>query len=157
MIVPLLTNRYGKISTVIVFDAPKISQGRSTGAEPVAPICNIKSSPLEPTTKVCSNLSINICTRLAVQGIRETISLRYSIQYKKESTNLTADALSQQMNPDQLLAISSATLTWMVNLQVGYQDDLQCKQLLAELSTNPQNNKGFSLTSGILRYKTISG
>lgn len=34
MIVPLLTNTYGKISTVIVFDAPKISQGRSTGAEP---------------------------------------------------------------------------------------------------------------------------
>jgi hypothetical protein len=34
MIVPLLTNMYGKISTVIVFDAPKISQGRSTGAEP---------------------------------------------------------------------------------------------------------------------------
>jgi hypothetical protein len=85
------------------------------------------------------------------------MGLRYSIEYKKGSTNLAADALSQQMNPDQLLVISSATLTWMVNLQVGYQDDLQCKQLLAELSTNPQNNKGFSLTSGILRYKTVSG
>jgi hypothetical protein len=32
-IVPPLTNMYGKIYTVVVFDAPKNFQGRSTGAE----------------------------------------------------------------------------------------------------------------------------
>jgi hypothetical protein len=92
-------------------------------------------------------------TPLQHKAFLKLMGLRYEIQYKKGSSSLAANALSRQSPPDHILAISLATPAWMDNLQAGYADDPQCKQLLAELSINPQNYKGFSLQNGIIRYK----
>jgi hypothetical protein len=92
-------------------------------------------------------------TPLQHKAFVKLMGLRYTIQYKKGSTNLAADALSRQLDGESLSAISSATPAWLDNLQNGYQDDPHCQQLLAELSINSSNDKGFSLSNGILRYK----
>jgi hypothetical protein len=92
-------------------------------------------------------------TALQDKAFVKLMGLRYSIQYKKGSTNQAADALSRQLDHDSLLAISSATPAWLDNLQNGYKDDPHCQQLLTELSINPQNDKGYTLTNGILHYR----
>lgn len=81
------------------------------------------------------------------------MGLQYTIQYKKGSTNQAADALSRQFDSAALMAIFVATPAWLDNLQNGYKDDPVCQQLIAKLSINPSNDKGYSLINGILRYK----
>jgi hypothetical protein len=92
-------------------------------------------------------------TPLQHKAFVKLMGLHYSIQYKKGNTNLAVDALSRQLDQDTLMAVSSATPDWLDNLQNGYQDDPHCQQLIAELSINPLNDKGYSLKDGILRYK----
>lgn len=52
-----------------------------------------------------------------------------------------------------LLAISVSNLVWLDRLQQGYVDDEETKQLLSELSLTKSNDKGFTLTDGIIRHK----
>jgi hypothetical protein len=92
-------------------------------------------------------------TPLQHKAFVKLMGLSYTIQYKKGSTNLAADALSRQLDSESLAAISAATPAWLDNLQNCYQDDNFCQKLLAELSINSNNDIGFSLVNGILRYK----
>lgn len=52
-----------------------------------------------------------------------------------------------------MLAISVSTPSWLERLQQGYEDDADTKQLLAELSLQEENTKGFTLQNGIIRKK----
>lgn len=92
-------------------------------------------------------------TPLQHKAFVKLMGLQYTIQYKKGSTNLAADALSRQFDSATFMAVSVATPAWLDNLQNGYKDDPTCQQLLTELSINPSNDKGYSLLNGILRYK----
>lgn len=51
------------------------------------------------------------------------MDLNFKIQYKKGITNAAADALSRCHTSSTVLAISTATPTWMEKLQEGYYDD----------------------------------
>jgi hypothetical protein len=42
---------------------------------------------------------------------------------------------------------------WIQKLKEGYEDNSEDKQLLTELSISGQNDKGFMLTNGVIRYK----
>jgi hypothetical protein len=62
------------------------------------------------------------------------------------------DALSRQLDHVSLLAISSSTSPSLDECLNFYNDDPHYQQLLTKLSTNPQNDKDFSLSKGILCY-----
>jgi hypothetical protein len=81
------------------------------------------------------------------------LGLQYKIQYKKGLENKAADALSRQPKSVQLNAISTSTPKWLEIIVEGYSKDDDTKQLLTELSITGSNDKGFTLTDGIIKYK----
>lgn len=48
--------------------------------------------------------------------------------------------------------VSSATPTWLDNLQRGYEDDVMARELLTKLSLTGSNDKGYTLKDGIIRW-----
>lgn len=81
------------------------------------------------------------------------MDLQYVIQYKKGSTNAAADALSRTPDRLSIHAVSQGLPAWLEKLQLGYQDDAETKQLLAELSLQSPNDKGYSLSNGIIKFR----
>lgn len=81
------------------------------------------------------------------------LGLQYRIVYKKGPHNKAADALSRQPEGASILAISSVTPRWLEIILEGYTQDEHSKQLLAELSLTGSNDKGFTLSDGIIKYK----
>lgn len=81
------------------------------------------------------------------------LGLQYKVLYKKGLENKAADALSCQPDPAHLHAISTSTPKWLEIIVDGYSKDEATKQLLTELSLTRTNEKGFSLSDGLIRYK----
>jgi RNase adaptor protein for sRNA GlmZ degradation len=81
------------------------------------------------------------------------LGYQYQVKYKKGADNSVADALSRQESTQELNASSTSTPKWLEFVIEGYQQDEQTKQLLAELCVTGSNDKGFSVTEGIIRYK----
>ena len=78
----------------------------------------------------------------------------YTIEYKKGKENAAADALSRKfVEEDSCQAVSIAVPIWLQEVTTSYHSDKNCSKLLQELALDPQSNPGFSLQSGILRYK----
>jgi hypothetical protein len=77
--------------------------------------------------------------------------LQYKVIYKPGSSNSTADSLSHHPKPPaQLQAILVSTPNWLSEVVAGYSNDSESKQLLQDLSVNPQARPPFSLQSGVL-------
>lgn len=81
------------------------------------------------------------------------MDLKFQIQYKKGVSNAAADALSRHPDNMVVAAISTSIPSWLQKLQEGYEDDPHTKQLLTELSISFENDKGFTLQDGVLRFK----
>ena len=93
-----------------------------------------------------------IHTKIQQKALLKLMDLDYTIQYKKGITNAAADSLSRKpIHP--LMAISMCYPTWIENLKAGYEKDEFTKQLLTELSISADNDKGFQLQNGVIRYK----
>ena len=85
------------------------------------------------------------------------LGLQYKIVYKKGLENKAADALSRQAEPSTVAAISTSTLRWLEIIVEGYTKDDQTKQLFTELSITRSNDKGLSLSDGLIKYKIEFG
>ena len=81
------------------------------------------------------------------------LGLQYKIVYKKGLENKAADALSRQAEPSTVAAISTSTPRWLEIIVEGYTKDDQTKQLFTELSITRSNDKGFTLSDGLIKYK----
>ena len=81
------------------------------------------------------------------------LGLQYKIVYKKGLENKAADALSRQAEPSTVAAISTSTPRWLEIIVEGYTKDDQTKQLFTELSITGSNDKGFTLSDGLIKYK----
>lgn len=81
------------------------------------------------------------------------LGLQYTILYKKGLENKTTDALSYQCEPGMAAAISTSTPRWLEIIVEGYAKDAQTKQLLTKLSITGSNDKGYTLSNGIIKYK----
>ena len=81
------------------------------------------------------------------------LGLQYKILYKKGLENKAADALSWQAEPSTVVAIFTSTPKWLEIIVEGYTKDDQTKQLLTKLSITGSNDKGFSLSDGLIKYK----
>jgi hypothetical protein len=81
--------------------------------------------------------------------------LQFKICYRKGSSNAAADALSRKYNldPVDLMAVSSCVPVWLQEVAAGYLLDEQTKQLLAELSLSVNSKPPFSLHNSIIKYK----
>lgn len=83
------------------------------------------------------------------------MDLNFKIQYKKGVNNGATDALSRcsSLENETVMATSECIPSWIQKLQEGYHDDPDTAKLLTELSLTGQNEKGFSLVDGTIRYK----
>lgn len=69
------------------------------------------------------------------------MDLNFKIQYKKGSSNAATDALYRCPNHSILHVVSVSNPSWMHNLQEGYLDYPEDKQLLIELAIMSPNEK----------------
>lgn len=81
------------------------------------------------------------------------MDLEFKIQYKQGISNQAADALSRCTPVTTICAISTCTPAWLDNLVQGYATDPLAQQLLVELALHSENEKGYSMTDGVIRYK----
>ena len=95
--------------------------------------------------------------RLA-EGVQHKLLIKllgfdYQVEYKKGKENKVADALSRQIAPEQLMAITTANPLWVTEVIDSYSKDDHCKELITKLSVDPEAEANYTLRAGILRYK----
>jgi hypothetical protein len=78
------------------------------------------------------------------------MGLQFRIQYKKGNSNMAADAFSRQFSDMATIASSTVQPEWLDRLQAGYEDDVQARKLIDDLSVSGSNEKGYTLRDGIL-------
>uniref|UniRef100_A0A0A9A0M3 Integrase catalytic domain-containing protein n=1 Tax=Arundo donax TaxID=35708 RepID=A0A0A9A0M3_ARUDO len=93
-----------------------------------------------------------------IEGIQHKLLLKlmnynYKIEYKKGRENKAADALSRKPQPEIMMAISTSVPLWISDVLKSYEGDTKCKELLEQLSFNPQSFPNYTLTNGIMRFK----
>jgi len=88
-----------------------------------------------------------ISTRIQQKALLKLMDLRFNILYKQGALNRAADALSRCYSPTSLMAISFCNPDWMEQVKLGYAEDSQTKQLLA----NPTGE--YSVDDGIIRHQ----
>jgi hypothetical protein len=85
--------------------------------------------------------------------MRKLARLQFKFAYKKGSENKVVDALSRVGQHLGLNAISVVVLVWIQEVLNSYHNDVDVVQLLQELAISSPNDRGYSLTEGIIRYK----
>jgi hypothetical protein len=81
------------------------------------------------------------------------MDLDYQIQYKKGINNAAADALSRYEGQNEIVSVSECLPTWVQNLRQGYEDFPEDKLLLQELAVAGQNDRGYVLSDGLIRFQ----
>ncbi|WVZ82304.1 hypothetical protein U9M48_029580 [Paspalum notatum var. saurae] len=82
------------------------------------------------------------------------LGLQYRIVYRKGSANNAADALSRRPHDiNQSFALSAAVPSWLADVSIGYQHDLEAQSLIAKLTVASDSVPHFTLRDGVLRYK----
>jgi hypothetical protein len=81
------------------------------------------------------------------------MDLDYHIQYKKGINNAAADALSRCASDQETYAISECVPSWVQRLKDSYEEYPDDKALLSELALVGENEKGFKLVDGVIRFK----
>lgn len=79
------------------------------------------------------------------------LEFNYKIEYKKGKDNRDADALSRKSII--LMATTIITPTWIESVETSYQQDPHCQELLQKQLVQPNTEKHYTLTAGVLRYK----
>jgi len=83
------------------------------------------------------------------------LGLQYKIVYKKGVDNRVADALSRKSSHEATCAaISSCQPQWISEVLNGYQQDEVTLSILAKLTIAPNTVPHFTLSEGVLRYKS---
>jgi hypothetical protein len=81
------------------------------------------------------------------------LGFQYNIIYKKGKESSAADALSRQHHAAEVQAISVSKPRWLEIIVEYYATDPEAKQLLTELSISHENDRGYQLKDGLIRYK----
>jgi hypothetical protein len=88
------------------------------------------------------------------KAFTKLLGLSYKICYRKGSTNAAADALSRKFQDEsELNLVSSCTPTWLLDVAKGYETDQFSLDLLTALALKPDAKPGYTLQSGIIKYK----
>ncbi|GAA0164062.1 hypothetical protein LIER_39712 [Lithospermum erythrorhizon] len=99
-------------------------------------------------------LEQKITTYLQQKVVTKLLGLDYIIQYKQGKENVVADALSRaQLEPDQLMSISTVQPSWMHDVTGSYLQDKDLQHIVAGIVINPADFPMHEYRKGILRYK----
>lgn len=90
-------------------------------------------------------------SELQRKAMTKLIGLQYRFQYKKGVENKSADALSRVGHFFALQSISVTQPQWIQEVINSYVVDPMAQQLLMELAVVSPNDKGFSLSNGIIK------
>ena len=93
-----------------------------------------------------------VTSRIQHKALVKLMDLDYQIQYKKGINNAAADALSRYEGQNEIVSVSECLPTWVQNLRQGYEDFPEDKLLLQELAVAGQNDRGYVLSDGLIRF-----
>lgn len=82
------------------------------------------------------------------------MGLQFKIVYKKGKDNVAVDALSRVAHLHALQAVSMVKHDWIQEVLNSYATNSRTQQLLSQLAITSPNSTGYSLTDGIIRYKS---
>lgn len=95
----------------------------------------------------------NLTSEMQQKPFVNLMGLQYKLVYRKGQDNSAADALSRQPSENELFHISLCRPRWLEIIVEGYDQDEKSKTLLQELSLVTPNSRGYSLHTGLIRYK----
>ena len=87
------------------------------------------------------------------------MGLDYEIQYKKGTENQVVDALSRRHETaskpplNSCLAITTVRPIWIEELQMSYETDAHCKDIMTQLLLDPSSHTDYVLVDGVLRHQ----
>jgi hypothetical protein len=85
--------------------------------------------------------------------MRKLAGLQFKFSYKKGCENKVADALSRVGFHFNINAITTMVPVWVQEVVNSYHTDSQAAALLQELAVHNPNDKGYSLSECVIRYK----
>lgn len=78
----------------------------------------------------------------------------YDIEYRKGTKNRTVVALSRvQETEKECVSITTITPLWIQEVIASYNGDSHCSKILSDLEGNHLSHPGYTVVSGLLRYK----
>jgi hypothetical protein len=92
-------------------------------------------------------------TELQRKAMSKLMGLQFEIRYKKGSDNAAADSLSRVGHLLECQALSICQPDWLLSVLRTYDLDNTAQQLLAQLAIQSPDNRGYSLDSGLIKYK----
>lgn len=100
-------------------------------------------------------LEQKITIALQQKGLSKLLGLDYTIQYKKGTENVAADALSRRETESEVtaLAISAVQPQWIDDLVRSYKDDEWATDNLTNALVSPAADPRISVVGGLFRYK----
>ncbi|KAJ4807690.1 polyprotein [Rhynchospora pubera] len=106
-------------------------------------------------------LEQRIHTSMQHKSLGKLLGLHYTIEYKKGTHNLVADALSRregfdentQSSCSELCIVSELVPQWVLELQSSYTGDDWILQLRKQLAEGPNRNDLITEHQGLIRYK----
>ncbi|KAJ3691747.1 hypothetical protein LUZ61_020911 [Rhynchospora tenuis] len=102
-------------------------------------------------------LEQRINTAMQHRSLSKLLGLQYTIEYKKGTSNLVADALSRREESEasqgELCMVSELIPQWVTDLQASYIGDDWIVQLRKQLLEGPPDQTKLSEHQGLIRYK----
>lgn len=99
-------------------------------------------------------LDQRITTPVQHKWITKLLGLDYEIQYKKESENRVADALSRVQNdPNWCASVTTVTPEWLQEVIDSYDGDEFITKIFSSKQSSPDSCPYFSISGKLLRYK----
>ena len=77
----------------------------------------------------------------------------YIIQYRKGNENVVADALSRTKEIGNCQAIIAVVPDWVKDISASYEMTGWAKNLLAQLAIQPASKPGYTLSTGLIKFK----
>lgn len=92
-------------------------------------------------------------TELQKKAMAKLAGLQFKFQYKKGTENKAADALSRVGHVFAVQAVSTAQPVWLQEVVNSYAVDTRAQELLTKLAITAEDEPGFSLSQGLIRFK----